>query len=106
VDNLEQEDMRNLVQNLESSLLSVNEQGNIMPKTPKAALVAVQAYLLTTQPAPGEEGMTTKARDIGTPEVYLGKAHTASLYRTQMDARDLATYKLGPGEGGQGPIEI
>jgi hypothetical protein len=54
VDNLEQEDRRNLVQDLKSSLLPVDEQGNIMPKTPEAALVAVQAYLLTTQPAPGE----------------------------------------------------
>jgi hypothetical protein len=106
VDNLKHNDRRNLVRNLDSSFLSVDERGNIMPKTPEAALIVAQAYLLTTQPAPGEEGMTTEARDIGTPEVYLGKAHTASLYRAQMDARDLATYKLGPGEGGQGPIEI
>jgi hypothetical protein len=39
--------------------LSIDEIGNIMPKTPEAALVAAQAYLLTTQPAPGDpwEGM-------------------------------------------------
>jgi hypothetical protein len=49
VDTLEQDDRRNLVQNLESSFLSVDEQENIMPKTPEAALVAAQAYLLTTQ---------------------------------------------------------
>jgi hypothetical protein len=59
VDNLAQENRRNLVQNLESSFLAVDEQGNIIPKTPEAALVAAQAYLLTTQPAPGDphEGM-------------------------------------------------
>jgi hypothetical protein len=39
--------------------LSIDKIGNIMPKTPEAALVAAQAYLLTTQPAPGDpwEGM-------------------------------------------------
>jgi hypothetical protein len=39
--------------------MSANEIGNIMPKTPEAALVAAQAYLLTIQPAPGDprEGM-------------------------------------------------
>jgi hypothetical protein len=42
------------MQSLDSSFLSVNEIGNIMPKTPEAALVAAQAYLLTTQPAPGD----------------------------------------------------
>jgi hypothetical protein len=34
--------------------LSVDEVGNIMPEMPEAALVAAQAYLLTTQPAPGD----------------------------------------------------
>jgi hypothetical protein len=29
-------------------------QGNIVPKTPEAALVAAQAYLLTTRPNPGD----------------------------------------------------
>jgi hypothetical protein len=42
------------MQNLDSSFLLVDERGNIMPKTPEAALVAAQAYLLTTQPAPGD----------------------------------------------------
>jgi hypothetical protein len=39
--------------------LSVNEIGNIIPKTPEATLVVAQAYLLTTQPAPRDpwEGM-------------------------------------------------
>jgi hypothetical protein len=44
----------NRVQNLDSSFLSIDERGNIVPKTPEAALVAAQAYLLTTQPAPGD----------------------------------------------------
>jgi hypothetical protein len=52
VDNLEHADRRNLPRNLDSSFLSVAEQGNIMPKTPEAALVAAQAYLYTTQPTP------------------------------------------------------
>jgi hypothetical protein len=38
------------VRNLNSSFLSVDERRNIIPKTPKAALVAAQAYLFTTQP--------------------------------------------------------
>jgi hypothetical protein len=39
--------------------MSVDEIGNIVPKTPKAALVAAQAYLLTMQLAPRDprEGM-------------------------------------------------
>jgi hypothetical protein len=59
VDNLKHNDRRNLVRNLDSSFLSVDERGNIMPKTPEAAVVAAQAYLLTTQPTPGgpHEGM-------------------------------------------------
>jgi hypothetical protein len=39
---------------LDSSFLSVDEQGNIIPKTPEAALVAAQAYLQTTRPNPGD----------------------------------------------------
>jgi hypothetical protein len=46
--------MENRMQNLDLSFLSINERGNIIPKTPEAALVAAQAYLLTTQPAPGD----------------------------------------------------
>jgi hypothetical protein len=52
VNNLEHADRRNLSINLDSSFLPINERGNIMPKTPKAALVAAQAYLYTTQPTP------------------------------------------------------
>jgi hypothetical protein len=44
----------NLSRNLNSSFLLVNEQGNIMPKTPEAAVVAAQAYLYTTQPNSGD----------------------------------------------------
>jgi hypothetical protein len=47
VENLEHSDRRNLSRNLNSSFLSVDEQGNIMPKTPKAALVEAQAYMFT-----------------------------------------------------------
>jgi hypothetical protein len=46
--------MENHMQNLDSSFLSIDERGNIIPKTPEAALVAAQAYLLTTQPALGD----------------------------------------------------
>jgi hypothetical protein len=41
-------------QNLNSSFLIVNETGSIMPEKPEAALVVAQAYLLTTQPEPGD----------------------------------------------------
>jgi hypothetical protein len=59
VDNLEHGDKRNLERNLESSFLSFDEQGNIVPKTPEAALVAAHAYLFTTYPTPSDprEGM-------------------------------------------------
>jgi hypothetical protein len=50
--NLEYSERQSLSKNLDSSFLSVNEQGNIIPKTPEAALVAAQAYLHTTQPNP------------------------------------------------------
>jgi hypothetical protein len=54
MDNLEYADRRNLSRNLDSSFLSVGERGNIIPKTPEAALVAAQAYLFTTHPTPGD----------------------------------------------------
>jgi hypothetical protein len=47
-ENLEYSERQSLSKNLESSFLSVDEQGNIIPKTPEAALVAAQAYLHTT----------------------------------------------------------
>jgi hypothetical protein len=54
VENLDHSDRRNRSRNPDSSFLSVDEQGNIMPKTPEAALVAAQTYLYTTQPNPGD----------------------------------------------------
>jgi hypothetical protein len=59
VDNLDHGERQNLAWNLESSFLSVDEQGYIMPKMPEAVHVREQAYLLTTQPTPGDphEGM-------------------------------------------------
>jgi hypothetical protein len=51
-ENLEYSDRQSLSKNLDSSFLSVDEQGNIIAKTPKAALVAAQAYLHTTRPNP------------------------------------------------------
>jgi hypothetical protein len=54
VENLDPLDRRNLSRNLDSSFLWVDEQGNIMPKTPEAALVVAQTYLYTTQSNPGD----------------------------------------------------
>jgi hypothetical protein len=54
VENLKHLDRRNLSKNLDSSFLSVDEQGNIISKTPEAALVAAQTYLYTTRPSPGD----------------------------------------------------
>jgi hypothetical protein len=53
-ENLEYSERQSLSKNLDSSFLSVDEQGNIIPKTPEAALVAAQAYLHTTRPNPGD----------------------------------------------------
>jgi hypothetical protein len=52
-ENLEYSERQSLSKNLDSSFLSVDEQGNIIPKTPEPALVAAQAYLHTTRPNPG-----------------------------------------------------
>jgi hypothetical protein len=52
VENLEYSERRNLSKNLDLSFLSVNEQGNIISKTPEAALVAAQTYLYTMRPSP------------------------------------------------------
>jgi hypothetical protein len=54
VKNLEHSERRNLSKNLHSSFLSIDEQDNIIPKTPEAALVAAQTYLYTTRPSPGD----------------------------------------------------
>ena len=39
-----------LVRDLDLFFMSVDAQGNIVPKTPQAALVAAQTYLMATQP--------------------------------------------------------
>jgi hypothetical protein len=54
MENHEYLERRSLSKNLDSSFLSVDEQGNIIPKTPEAALVAAQTYLYTTRPSPGD----------------------------------------------------
>jgi hypothetical protein len=54
VENLEHSERRSLSKNLDSSFLSVNEQGNIIPKTPEAALVIAQTYLYMTRPSQGD----------------------------------------------------
>jgi hypothetical protein len=53
-EDLEYSERQSLSKNLDSSFLSVDEQGNIIPKTPEAALVAAQTYMYTTQPSPGD----------------------------------------------------
>jgi hypothetical protein len=53
-ENLRYSERQSISKNLDSSFLSVDDQGNIIPKTPKAALVAAQAYLYTTRPNPGD----------------------------------------------------
>jgi hypothetical protein len=53
-ENLEYSERQSISKNLDSSFLSVDEQGNIIPKTPKGAPVAAQAYLHTTRPNLGD----------------------------------------------------
>jgi hypothetical protein len=53
-ENLGYLERQSISKNLDSSFLSVDEQGNIIPKTPEAALVAAQVYLFTTRPSPGD----------------------------------------------------
>jgi hypothetical protein len=53
-ENLEYSEKQNLSKNLDSSFLSVDEQGNIIPKTPEVVLVAAQTYLYTTRSSPGD----------------------------------------------------
>jgi hypothetical protein len=53
-ENVKHSERKSLSKNLDSSFLSVNEQGNIIPRTPKAALVAAQTYLYATRPSPGD----------------------------------------------------
>jgi hypothetical protein len=53
-ENLEHSERQSLSKNLDLSFLSVDEQGNIIPKTLEAALVAAQTYLYTTRLSPGD----------------------------------------------------
>jgi hypothetical protein len=53
VESLEHSERQSLSKNLDPSFLSVDEQGNIIPKTPEAVLVAAQIYLYTTRPSSG-----------------------------------------------------
>jgi hypothetical protein len=53
-ENLEYSERQSISKHVDSSFLSVDEQGNIIPKTLEAALVAAQAYLHTTRPNPGD----------------------------------------------------
>jgi hypothetical protein len=53
-ENLWHSERQSISKNHYSSFLSVDDQGNIIPKTPKVALVAAQAYLYTTRPNPGD----------------------------------------------------
>jgi hypothetical protein len=53
-ENLEHSERQSLSKNLDSSFLSVDKQGNIIPMTPEVALVAAQTYLYTTRPSPGD----------------------------------------------------
>jgi hypothetical protein len=53
-ENLEYSERQSLSKNLDLSFLSVDGQGNIVPKTPETALVAAQTYLYTTRPSLGD----------------------------------------------------
>jgi hypothetical protein len=53
-ENLKYSERQSLSKNIGSSFLSVDGQGNIIPKMPEAALVAAQTYLYTTRPSPGD----------------------------------------------------
>jgi hypothetical protein len=76
VENLEHSERRSLFKNLDLSFLLVDEQGNIIPKTPEAALVAAKMYLYTTRPSPGD------------PREHM---HRASLQGLRMVGNKLTT---------------
>jgi hypothetical protein len=77
-ENIEYSERQSLSKNLDSSFLSVDEQGNIIPKTPEAVLVAAQAYLHTTRPNPGD------------PREYM---HRAALNGLKMVGNKLSAKK-------------
>jgi hypothetical protein len=83
VENLKHSDRRNLSRNLDSHFLSVDEQGNIIPKTPEATLVAAQTYLYTTWPRPGD------------PREHMHRAALQGLRMvgTKLTAKDEEAYR-------------
>jgi hypothetical protein len=74
-ENLEYSERQSISKNLDLSFLSVDEQGNIIPKTPEAALVAAQAYLYTTRP------------NLGDPREHM---HRAALNGLKMVGKKLS----------------
>ena len=48
-------DRSEMTKNLESSFMSLDENGNVIPKTPTAAVLAVATYLQLTQPPEGDQ---------------------------------------------------
>jgi hypothetical protein len=77
-ENLEYSKRQSLSKNLDSSFLSIDEQGNIIPKTPEAALVAAQAYLHTTRP------------NLGDPREHMHRAALQGLnmVRNKLSAKE------------------
>ena len=49
-----EEDRSNMTRNLESSFMTFDENGNVVAKTPEAAVLAVATYLRLTQPPEGD----------------------------------------------------
>jgi hypothetical protein len=100
--NLEQGKRGNRIQSLDSSFLSVEERGNIVPKTLEAALVAAQTYFLTTQPAPGDprESMhqaTIKGLGLIGDKLQQGKSHGMVDRRIDIIPPTRAGETTGPG---------
>jgi hypothetical protein len=44
--------------NLESELMEIHDEGNVIPKTPEAALLALATYLQSTQPMDDDPRVT------------------------------------------------
>jgi hypothetical protein len=76
-----------------------------MPKTPEAALVVAQAYILTTQPAPGDpwESMhraAIKGLRLIRDKLNQGKSHGKIDRRITGIAPSKAEEAEGPGDEG------
>src|SRR5215217_1213867 len=52
--NIPEAERGNIIQNLDMSFMSIDERGNIIPKTPEAGYMATQAYILASRPPPGD----------------------------------------------------